>query len=204
MKPIGTSGRAGYRSELRQHQAATTRERILDATMRVLADGLAEVTMPAVAARAGVSVPTVYRHFATKRDLFAALQPHLQRRAGIDVRALPESLDELRGSLVTLLGRMDGLDDVARAALASPTADAVRRVHAPSLLKLTRGIVDAIAPQLPATDRERIARLLRVLTSSSAVRIWRDELGGSVEEVAAEIDGAVRAVIASADRAASR
>lgn len=192
-----------YRSELREQQSEATRERILDATTRVIARGLAEVTVPAVAREAGVSVPTVYRHFGTKRDLLAALQPHLQRRAGIDRIAPPTSIDGLRGTLVALIGGMEGLDDIARAALASPAGEEVRRIHAPNRFRLGRTIVDGIAPELPEADRDRVTRVLLVLTSSAALRMWRDQLGRSVEETAEEIDRAVRAVIASAAGEAS-
>ena len=197
MKPIADSVRS-YRSELREQQSSATRDRILDATMQVLARGLAEVTIPAVAREAGVSVPTVYRHFGTKRDLLAALQPYLQRRAGIHRIAPPDSIDELRAALVSLIGGMDGLDDVARAALASPTGEEVRRIHGPNRVRLGRTIADGIAPELPEADRDRVARLLLVMTSSAALRMWREQLGRSVEEIADEIDRAVRAVIASA------
>lgn len=165
--------------------------------MRVMATGLAAVTVPAVAREAGVSVPTVYRHFATKHDLLAGLQPHLQRRARLDEVTLPGSRGELRTSLVAILGRMDTLDDVARAALASPAAEEVRRVHFPNRLKLTRRIADAIAPQRSDVDRDRIARLLVILTSSSALRVWRDDFGSSVEQVADDIDWVVNAAIAA-------
>lgn len=203
MSPIAESAR-GYRSELREQQSEATRERILDATMQVLARGLAEVTVPAVAREAGVSVPTVYRHFGTKRDLLAALQPHLQRRAGIDRIAPPDSIDGLRGSLVALIGGMEGLDDVARAALASPAGEEVRRIHGPNRFRLGRTIADGVAPELPEADRDRVARLLLVMTSSSALRMWREQLGRSVEEIADEVDRAVRAVIASARGEAPR
>jgi len=202
MKPIANA--RGYRSELREQQAAATGERILDATTRVIARGLAEVTVPAVAREAGVSVPTVYRHFGTKRDLLAALQPHLQRRVGIDRIAQPESIEGLRGTLESLIGAMDGIDDVARAALASPAGEEVRRIHAPNRFRLGRTIVDGIAPQLPEADRDRVARVLLVLTSSAALRMWRDQLGRSVEQTAEEIDRAVRALIASAADEAPR
>ena len=198
MHPIAHEGARTYRSELRAQQAATTRQRILDATVRVMARGLADVTVPAVARESGVSVPTVYRHFGTKRDLLAALQPHLLQRAGIDVTAVPTSIDELRGTLESLLGRMDGIDDEMRAALASPAAEEVRRVHAPNRFKLVRKVVDAVAPELTEADRDWIARLLVVLTSSSAQRIWRDQFGASVNEIADDIDQAVRAAITSA------
>lgn len=187
-----------YRSELRAEQAESTRGRILDATLRVIAGGLAGVTIPAVAREAGTSVPTVYRHFATKRDLLAALQPHIQQRAHLDEVVLPNSIADLRPSLVAILGRMDSLDDLARAAVASPAAEEVRRVHFPKRFELTRKIADSISPQLTETDRDRIARLLIVLTSSSALRVWRDHFGLSVAEIADEIDRVVRAAIASA------
>ena len=186
-----------YHSELRAEQALATRARILDATLRVIANGLAGVTIPAVAREAGVSVPTVYRHFGTKRDLLAALQPHLQQRARLDEVVLPSSATELRSSLVAMLGRMDSLDDLARAALASPAAEEVRRVHFPNRFRVIRRVADAIAPRQSEADRHRIARLLLILTSSSALRVWRDHLGASVDDVADDIDWLVQAAIAA-------
>lgn len=198
MNHIANDAARTYRSQLRAQQAATTRERILDATVRVMARGLAEVTVPAVAREAGVSVPTVYRHFGTKRDLLAALQPHLQQRAGIDRIAPPTSIDGLRDTLVSLLGGMDGLDDVMRAAHASPASEEVRRVHAPTRFKLARSLVDGIARDLSDADRDRVTRLLVIMTASPALRMWRHDFGASVEEIADDIDRALRAVIAAA------
>ena len=204
MNPIADEAARPYRSELRAQQAATTRERILDATVRVLAGGLADVTVPAVAREAGVSVPTVYRHFKTKRDLLAALQPHLQRHAGIDASALPTSIDELRGSLVSVLSGMDGLDDVMRAAQASPGAEEVRRVHAPNRFKLARKVIDGVGPELSEADADRIARILVIMTASPALRMWRGDFGASVEEIADDIDRTLRAAIAAAAKETPR
>jgi hypothetical protein len=99
---------------------------------------------------------------------------------------------------------MESLDDVARAALASPAGDEVRRVHAPNRFRMGRSIVDGIAPELPEADRDRVARILLVMTSSAALRMWRDQLGRSVEQIADEIDRAMRSVIASAVEEGSR
>ena len=109
-----------YRSALRAEQAEATRARILDATIRVIAGGLAYVSIPAVAREAGVSVPTVYRHFATKRDLLAAVYPHSVRGSGLAELARPRSMDELLGGLRTYFERTDSLGDLARVAMASP------------------------------------------------------------------------------------
>ena len=48
-------------------------------------------------------------------------------------------------------------------------------------------------------DRDRITRLITVITASSSLRMWRDHLGLSVDEVAEEIDWIVRAAIAASD-----
>ena len=56
--------------------------------------------MPAVARKAGVSVPTVYRHFGSKQNLVAALYPHALKRAGVQEQPFPQSLDELKAGVL--------------------------------------------------------------------------------------------------------
>jgi AcrR family transcriptional regulator len=187
-----------YGSPLRAQQAEETRGRILDAAVRVIARGIASVSIPAVAREAGVSVPTVYRHFGTKRDLLAALYPHVRRRAGLDQLVLPRSMEELLNGLPAHFQRTDSLGDLARVAMASAASDEVRAVNMPERLALFRRLADAIVPRPSEADRDRIARLLVILTASSALRMWRDQLGSSVEEAADDVDWVVRAAIASA------
>jgi AcrR family transcriptional regulator len=198
MTRIGNQSAREYRSELRAEQAAETRKRILDATVRVSATGIASLSIPAVAREAGVSVPTIYRHFATKRDMLAAVYPHVVREAGLDKLVLPRSMDELLDSLPTYFERTDSLGDLARLAMASPASEEVRRLNIPDRLAMFQRIADSIVPTPSPADRGRIARLLVILTASSALRLWRDQLGSSVEEVADDVDWVIRAVIASA------
>jgi len=195
MTRIASRRTRGYRSELREQQTEDTRARILDATMRVMATGLARLSVPAVAREAGVSVPTVYRHFRTKPELLAALYPHAARKTGLDAIADPRSLDELQPMIRALLGRLDNLDDLSRAAMASPVASEVRSATMPARLQRIRRLTDSFEPKLRKADRDRITRLLAVLMTSSSLRMWRDHLGLSVDEVAKEIDWIVRAAL---------
>jgi AcrR family transcriptional regulator len=183
-----------YRSRLRAQQAEETRQRILDATGQVMARGLAFISIPLVAREAGVSVPTVYRHFATKHDLLAAIYPHALRRAGLDEVVVPRSMDELRQGLRAHFERTDSLGDLARAAMASPASDEVRRLNIPHRLAAFRRVADSIEPKPSEVDRDRIARLLVILTASSSLRLWRDQLGSSVDEAADDVDWVLRAI----------
>jgi AcrR family transcriptional regulator len=184
-----------YRSELREEQTEGTRARILDATIRVMATGLTSLSVPAVAREAGVSVPTIYRHFRTKHELLAAVYPHASQRAGLDTIAEPRSLDEVRPMIRAVFDRLDNLDDLSRAAMASPVASEVRSATMPTRLQRIRRLTDSIEPKLRKGDGDRITRLLAVLMTSSSLRMWRDHLGLSVDEVAKEIDWIVRAAL---------
>jgi AcrR family transcriptional regulator len=190
----------GAYNELRAAQAQATQARILEATVSVMARGVASVSIPAVAREAGVSVPTVYRHFGTKRDLLAAVFPHVVRRAGLDELAPPRSIDELGRGVRALFERIDSAGDLARAAAASPAAEEVRRVDMPARLEMSRRLADSIVPKLTPGDRDRIARLLTILISASALRVWRDHLGSTVDEAANDIDWVIRAAVAASTR----
>jgi AcrR family transcriptional regulator len=182
-----------YDNSLREEQAEETRGRILDAAIRVIAGGIATASVPAIAREAGVSVPTVYRHFGTKTDLLAAVYPHVARRAGLDRLPDPTSLDDLKERIGLIFERADALDALDRAAMASPAAAAVRSATMPSRLARLRRLTDAVGVDLSAADRERLTRLLAVVTASAALRMWRDHLGASAEQAAADIDFMVRA-----------
>jgi AcrR family transcriptional regulator len=193
-----------YRSTLRAEQAEGTKERILEATLRLMADGLASFSVPAVAREAGVSVPTVYRHFRTKGDLLAALYPYVLGRSGLESVPDPTSLDDLRDGIRAVFERLDAVDDLARAAWANPIAEEARRAMMPSRYRRIHRLGESIRPRLSDADHDRITRLLLILTSSGSLRLWRDHLGCSVDEAADDVEWVARAMIAAATGASDR
>lgn len=198
MTRIANGTQRAYRSDLRAQQAEETRSRILDATVRVIAAGVASISIPGVAREAGVSIPTVYRHFGTKRDLLAAVYPHLVRQSGHSELIAPRNVEEFGQMVRQLFGRMGSFDEMSRAAIFSPAADEVRRVSMPERIAKSRAFARLVAPGASAADLERITRIFAVLTNSAAMRIWRDHLGSSVDETADDIVWILRAAIATA------
>ena len=204
MGRIANAQPRGYRSELRAEQAEATRKRILDATLRVMAGGVASVSIPAVAREAGVSVPTVYRHFGSKSGLLKALYSHLMPRVGMYDMAPPRSVEEFRGAIRAIFERLDAADDLARVAMASPAAQEARSATMPDRLRFSRQFVGTIAPALPRIDQDRIARVIVVLTMSSALRTWRDHLGASADDAADDVEWTIRSLIAATDGRSER
>jgi hypothetical protein len=125
---------------------------------------------------------------------------HVVRRSGPGELVAPRTLDDLRDGVRAIFERLDSADDLARAAMASPAAAEVRRMGMPARLEIYRRLAEAIAPKLAQGDRDRIARVLTILISSSALRLWRDHLGSSVEEAADDIDWVIRAAVAAGTR----
>jgi AcrR family transcriptional regulator len=158
------------------------------------------VSIPAVAREAGVSVPTVYRHFRTKPDLLAALYPHLMRRVGLYELTPPRSVEEFRNAIRAIFARLDAFDDLTRAAVASPAAEQARSATMPDRLRVSRQLVETIAPDLSRSDRDRIARVMIILTMSSSLRTWRDHLGATVDDATNDVEWTLRSLIAASTR----
>jgi AcrR family transcriptional regulator len=201
MTRISTESRRTYHSQLRAEQAEETRARILDATIRVMARGIATLSVPDVAREAGVSVPTVYRHFGTKQALLAAVHPHLARRAGLGQVAEPESVEDFSEMVRSVFGRLMSLGGDARAAMTSPASEEARRTQMPARYAMSRRFAAGVMPAASEADRDRLARVLIILASSSSMRLWLDHLGSSVDEAADDVDWLLRTVLAAQGRA---
>jgi AcrR family transcriptional regulator len=175
-----------YESPLRDEQAETTRQRILDALVRTMGRGVAGLSVPAVAAEAQVSVPTVYRHFRTKADLVAALAPYLSRKTGL--MEFPDvGSDDLGAVARELYRRNEAMDAETRAAMASQLGQEVRRRTMPERVSLIRKAVAEKVPGLSGADLDRLTRVLLILMSSATMRAYKDYLGMGAMDAADDI-----------------
>jgi AcrR family transcriptional regulator len=81
-----------YDSPVRRERSAETRERIIEAGSALVHElgswDWSELTVRDVATRAGVHERTVHRHFATERDLRAAVLQRLIEEAGVTVEGM--------------------------------------------------------------------------------------------------------------------
>ena len=186
--------RRSYHSPLREQQAADTHDRILDGLVSAMADGLAEVSMPAVAREAGVSVATVYRHFPSKQALFDAMPGYFARRTGTEPLSVPRSMAELEPMMQRAFEGSERMDPVLRAAIDSPLGDEARRAQMPQRLEFIQASIEALAPSVAEPARTRLVRLILVLTSSGAMRTW-SAAGLNAREAADDAFWAIQTII---------
>src|ERR1700761_1715090 len=116
MSELSTSRRS-YNSPARQKAAAATRDRIIDAGVRLVRGFTSwdwdELTFRAVAERAEVSERTVYRHFPTERHLHDAIMSQLEDDAGIAYHDVSlDNLPDVTARLFASLGRFAIKDSI--------------------------------------------------------------------------------------------
>lgn len=155
-----TDARRGYDSPVRRRQMAETRERILIGASALAHDlptwDWRALTFRAVAARAGVSERTVYRHFATERELRDAVMRRLEEEAGVSYEGL--HLDDL-GAVTALVFSSLSSFAVAPTVMDDPTFAAEDQLRRDAL----RDAVIAAAPDWTDVQRDMVAGLLDVL-----------------------------------------
>jgi AcrR family transcriptional regulator len=192
-----SSERRSYDSPVRRQQAAQTRERILAAASE-LVHGFPrwdwrELTVRAVAQRAGVNERTVYRHFSSERELHEAVMRRLQDEAGDPLDGL--ALDDLPAAVDRLFSYLASFATAPRPT-SDPTFAAIDE-------RRRAALVAAVAPSTDgwsATEREMAAALLDVLWGVPAyerlVAVWGldpDDAGRAVSGLVALLVDAIRA-----------
>jgi AcrR family transcriptional regulator len=191
--------RRRYSSDLRDEQVEATKTRILDALVQTMGDGVAGLSVPAVAREAGVSVPTVYRHFGSKQGLMAALGPYVSGKAGLIPRELPASVDELEPMARELFRNLASLDLTLRAAMASDLGWEARRAGMPARLQVIGELVDRLAPDLAEPHRARLVKLSLILMATPTFHAYHDYLDLGPDDAASLVSWAISTLIRGAN-----
>lgn len=192
----------------RRERSADSRRRILAAMVDLIESGLPSPTAEAVAARAGVSLRTVFRHFEEMENLhleiaalvFERVRPILDKP--FTVRGWPDVLHEAiarRAEFFEILSPFKTAIDVYRHR-SRPIAAQHRRISV-----MSRDLLAASLPPALAADRETF-ELLNLLLSIETWQRLRDQQGMSVTDATAAVRRAAEAVVSqsSTDQSSMR
>jgi AcrR family transcriptional regulator len=187
-----------YRSPRRQGQARRTRQRILaTATAEFSSRGYAAATVAAIAAAAGVSVPTIEQVFRTKANLLKAAidvaiagddepVPVLQRPAAVAAAAAPTAETFLAGvsaGVADVAERAAGLVLVAfEAAAGDPRLRPLAGQLSGNRAAMARWIVDELmarAQLRPGIDRSHAVDVMWLLMDPAVFTRLRIDRGWS-------------------------
>lgn len=186
--------RRAYDNRLRAQQAEATRGRILDALCETLADeSLTELSVAKVAERAGVSEPTVYRHFPNREALARAFDEYwVARLTRPDV---PSSLDDIPALAVESFLHFDRDRSLIRASVNAAVASDFNRLGHARRSKALEGLLLPVLDHLsPEAARARFA-VFRVLYSSLAWKTMEDRYGVTGKDSGQAVAWALRALI---------
>jgi AcrR family transcriptional regulator len=182
-----------YDSTLRAEQMEQTRHRILEAVSDALADDTVEdLTIPAIARRARVSVRTVYRHFPTREALFDAWGDWAGENLRILMHQYPETLEELRELPASLFQAYDDNESLVRGVLNSKGARELRTRTRRRRRKQAEKALDEVTAELDSEDRRRASAVIYLLISAPAWQAMREQSGLSGAEAGEAAAWAVR------------
>jgi AcrR family transcriptional regulator len=169
--------------------AAGRREQLLDVTKRLVGEqGFHNLSIEAIAKRAGITRPVVYAHF---EDLDALLEAMLQREAmralsqlgAILPRALPDGGERSSALLSALRGYLEAIqaDPVTwRLVLMPPEGaprvlrETVEKGREAVVAALAQVVGPGLAPERPSPDPQLTARLLSSLSDEAARLLLSD------------------------------
>jgi AcrR family transcriptional regulator len=167
-----------YSSRLRDEQARRTRELILDALTDLLGSHPAdEISTRAIAQRAGVSQPTVYRHFPDRQALLEGLSDRILSLGVSAGRRFPETLDDIAAHAARDF-------EFPEQNPAAATAEAILNADPRRLSRASRArsdqLLQLVARELPEYDERDHVRITALLRSLYSIQAWlrmREEFG---------------------------
>ncbi|MEQ1913154.1 MAG: TetR/AcrR family transcriptional regulator [Vicinamibacterales bacterium] len=187
-----------YASALRRDQTEATRRRIVEAFLAQGRAGASDVSFPELAKYAAVSIPTVYRHFPTRADLFQATVAHADALV-----PTPTDVDFSEGNLGPALEAVfehrNQVADLLGPVGNSPLVWDIRReVTVPRRRAYMERLIDQWVPGITDADRRSLSDILVVLVSASTASAFRGYCGNSSGETAERVQWLLESVIKDA------
>lgn len=182
-------------SSLRDQQQQLTREIILRSVADQLESGdPSEITVPEVARSAGVSVRTVYRHFASREDLIREAAEWISAHL-FGASLMPETVAELAADYLENLVAFDEHPKLVRAMAVSRAGNSVRSARRARRLESLGRALREVTDNLSQEEQRQAEALFGYLVNMLAWVTMRDEYGLSGEQIAAAMDWALGALI---------
>jgi len=185
-----------YRSDLRAEQAERTREKIVEALIEQLAEGLEEFSIVRVAERAGVSVRTVYHHFPNREAQIEAVARALDARIAAGEPA-PATLEDLLPMADRVIRRAVENERTVRAQLVPGVAKLVRERRRRSR---ERGVEAAIVKASDPEGGRLAAAAFNVVFGANTGFALKDRFGIEGDDLVETHHWMLRALIAAVRR----
>ena len=182
-------------SRLREQHHELTRELILRSVVNQLEEGkLSELTVPEVARVAGVSVRTLYRHFATREELIAAAAEWIAGHLWADP-GFPENVEDIPAQFAAQATAFDQHPHLVRAMAVSRAGSELRSFRRAQRLESQNRALLGVTGNLSRAEQRRAEAVFGYLSSMLAWLTMRDENGFSGGESGAAVSWAMQVLI---------
>jgi AcrR family transcriptional regulator len=186
-------------ADLRERQATVVREAILDALAgRLATTDPADISLPVIAADAGISLRTLYRYFATREALFDAVGDHVVARLG-----LPADIngpDDIARVFLDSAARGATSPDLVRAMLSTSLGRRARNPHRRRRVEQIGAALAEVTAGLPADEARRRVGAIAYLSSLPAWITVSEECGLSAEDARLGIAWAIETLVVALRR----
>jgi AcrR family transcriptional regulator len=184
----GSADPRKYDSRLRKAQMERTAEQIVDAAAQVIAEsGVTELSMARVAARAGVALRTLYRHFGTRDELLHAIGEHFERDLKGSGPPMPQTPDEFIAAMPVLFEFFEANAEAVEAMHATQTARQLRQIARGRRTERAREVAAAMYEGFSEREARIAFAILRSTFSSATWLALRKEMCLDAEEAQAAI-----------------
>jgi AcrR family transcriptional regulator len=172
--------------------AATLSERLADHTRSLILaaaiehlheSSVTDLTVRALAARAGISERTVFRYFATRDQLLDAVAADIAGH--LDLPPSPKTIDDVLAFPERLYRRFEAKPTLSRAALHPDLVARMRSSHWRQRWMAVQALIDTHAPQHGETERKIAATNIAYFLSASTWHYYRHQFGFSLRDTIA-------------------